>query len=123
MPRNRPSHDRPMSLSADQIEELRTALEGELARLLRSIGLSAEAAKPVPLDQTAVGRLSRMDSLQNQAMARGLAEREQARLGQIQAALERVAAGTYGRCTECDDDIDFGRLIVLPESPRCPTCS
>lgn len=113
----------PAPLSADQLEELRSLLEAERTRLLRSIGLSEEATRTVELDQTAVGRLSRMDSLQNQAMAQGLAEREQARLAQIHAALERVAAGTFGRCTGCGAPIDLGRLMILPESPTCPACS
>ena len=81
-----------------------------------------EAAKPVILDQTAVGRLSRMDSILSQGLARGLQEREAARFAQIHHALDRMAKGTYGRCTACGGDIAFGRLQVFPESQSCGGC-
>ena len=109
-------------ITPGQREEIRALLEAELRTLLRSIGLSEEATRTVVLDQTAVGRLSRIDSLQNQAMAKGLAEREQARLAGIQAALERIETDAFGRCTGCGGDIEFGRLLVVPETPTCPAC-
>ena len=109
-------------LLADQLEQLRSQLEQDLARHLRSVKLSSEAAKPVELDQTAVGRLSRMDSLQNQSMTRSLHEREQARVAGIQEALQRMDEGVYGRCGECDSEIPFGRLLVVPEASTCTQC-
>lgn len=81
-----------------------------------------EALQPVKLDQTAVGRLSRIDSLQNQGLTRNLHEREQAKLGQVMAAFKRIGAGTYGVCTECGGAIPFERLEVFPETPTCASC-
>ena len=81
-----------------------------------------EALKIVELDQGAVGRLSRMDSLQNQSLAKGLRERESVRLALIQEALRRLDAGTYGICTECGDPIAAERLYVFPESGTCAHC-
>ena len=82
-----------------------------------------EAARPVELDQSAVGRLSRMDSLQNQSLTRNLQEREQAKLGLVVAALRRMDASTYGVCTECGEGIPFPRLLVFPEAPTCSRCA
>lgn len=104
------------------LAELRADLETQLARLERSMVVSEEATRTVELDQQAVGRLSRMDSLQNQSMSRNLQEREQARYGAIRAALARMDAGTYGRCTQCGDDIAPGRLMVMPEGEHCSGC-
>lgn len=70
----------------------------------------------------AVGRLSRIDSLQNQGFARNLQERERAKLAHIQGALKRLQAGTYGLCTDCGGEIPFGRLYVFPEAPTCASC-
>lgn len=84
--------------------------------------ISEEATETVELDQTAVGRLSRMDSLQNQSMAKNLAEREQAKLAHILEALKRWEAGVYGVCTECREPVAFGRLLIMPESPTCAGC-
>ena len=81
-----------------------------------------EALKTVELDQGAVGRLSRMNSLQNQSLAKGLRERENVRLALIQGALRRLDAGTYGVCTTCGDVVAGGRLSVFPESETCARC-
>ena len=63
-------------LSGAQRGELQSELERQLRRLEKSMKVTDEAMKPVELDQTAVGRLSRMDSLQNQSLSTGLRERE-----------------------------------------------
>ena len=84
--------------------------------------ITDEALKTVELDQGAVGRLSRMDSLQNQSMAKGLRERESVRLASIQGALRRLEAGAYGVCTACGSDVAPERLFVFPESGTCGRC-
>lgn len=110
-------------LSAEQIEELTLELDRTLRKLGRSMRTTEEAMRPVELDQTAVGRLSRIDSLQNQGLTRNLQEREQAKLGQVTTAFERIAAGTYGICVECGGEIRFERLQIFPETPTCTGCS
>lgn len=86
------------------------------------MALSDEAVKTVELDQTAVGRLSRMDSLLSQGMAKGLQEREAARLTQVVHALQRIERGSYGICDSCRGEIAFGRLLVFPEAESCGGC-
>ena len=81
-------------LTETQIAEFRAELERQLAKLEKSMTVTDKALKTVELDQGAVGRLSRMDSLQNQSLARGLRERESVRLALIQGALRRLEAGT-----------------------------
>ena len=112
-----------MSLPPELVQDLRAELQRQLARLERSMAVTDEAVQPVQLDQQAVGRLSRMDSLQNQHMSRNLQEREQVRYGAIRAALTRMDEGTYGTCTACGEGIDPGRLFVVPEAEHCPGCA
>ncbi len=109
-------------LSETQLAQLRNELERQLAKLERSMMVTDEALKTVELDQSAVGRLSRMDSLQNQSMAKGLRERESVRLALIQGALRRLDAGTYGVCTTCAAPVAAERLFVFPESATCARC-
>lgn len=110
-------------LTAEQLEELAAILAAEIRRLERSMDLSEEHARPVVLDQTAVGRLSRMDSLQSQAMAQGLRDREAARYAALVQAVERLEEGSYGTCSECGGEIAYGRLLVIPEADTCGGCS
>ena len=109
-------------LTSEQQTELEVELKRQLARLEKSMKVTDEAMKTVELDQTAVGRLSRMDSLQNQSLSKGLREREVVRLSQIREAIARIEEGTYGRCTACEGPIPFERLFVFPEAPECAEC-
>lgn len=94
----------------------------QLSKLKASMLVSDEAVKPVELDQSAVGRLSRMSSMQSQGMAKGLREREAVRLALLQEAERRLQSGTYGVCTDCRGDIAYERLVVFPESATCMSC-
>lgn len=109
-------------LSPDQLDELQAELERQLRRLQKSMKVTDQALRPVELDQSAVGRLSRMDTLQNQSLSRGLREREVVQLSQIREALARFPDRTYGECTVCGGSIRFERLFVFPEAPECAGC-
>lgn len=110
-------------LSPDQLHELLEDLNRQLSKLEKSMRVTDEALQTVELDQTAVGRLSRMDSLQSQAMSKGLREREEVKFAQLKEALVRMERGSYGRCTRCDSTIPIERLFVFPEAPECGPCS
>ncbi len=92
----------------------------ELRRLVES---SAESRAPVELDQSRVGRLSRMDALQAQAMSVETQRRRQIELGRIDAALGRISAGEFGFCVTCDEPIGKVRLRLDPSAPQCIDCA
>lgn len=80
---------------------------------------SKEAAKPVELDQTSVGRLSRMDAMQAQQMAQEVGRRRESELVRIDGALRRIDAGEFGWCYVCGEEIDPRRLDIDPTTTRC----
>ena len=84
--------------------------------------LTIDDRKPVELDQNAVGRLSRMDAIQVQAMAQETERRREVEVQRIDAALIRIEEGDYGYCTRCGDEIPAKRLDFDPSSPLCITC-
>ncbi len=104
-------------------ERYRPDLEAEQAALSNQTAQSAGARQIVELDQQAVGRLSRMDALQGQAMQKGLEARRAARHRAIAAALARMAEGEFGFCEDCGDFIGHGRLGVDPCVTRCVSCA
>lgn len=105
------------------LQTIRKALEDERAELLHVSESTAEEQRPVELDQQSVGRLSRMDALQVQAMAQALEARRQGRLLRIEAALQRLDAADYGFCEECGDEIPTKRLDIDPAIERCVDCA
>ena len=82
-----------------------------------------DESDPVEVDQTRVGRLSRMDALQSQAMAAAVERRREAELARIGAALERIEQGDYGECVSCGEAIAPKRLELDPATPVCVRCA
>ncbi len=82
-----------------------------------------EAAKPVELDQTRMGRLSRMDALQGQAMSQEAQRRRVQELKGIQQALQRLDDEEYGECLDCGKMIAVGRLEIHPTARLCIHCA
>lgn len=83
---------------------------------------SRDAVDTVALDQSKVGRLSRMDAMQAQQMAQETVRRRQIQLQKIDNALRRIEAGDYGYCFKCGEEIDVARLKFDPASTRCIGC-
>ena len=82
-----------------------------------------EAEKTVELDQTSVGRLSRMDAMQGQAMSKESGRRREVSLQKIAAALRRMESGDYGYCLTCEEDIALQRLEFDPAATLCIDCA
>ena len=84
---------------------------------------SKASVATVVLDQTSVGRLTRMDAMQGQQMALELERRRAEQLLQIKAALNRIAKGDFGYCLVCEEEIALGRLTVNPAVTHCVDCA
>ena len=115
-----PNASRP--LEAAELEELGAALAALESELRATLEGSAAAAKPVALDQAAVGRVSRVDAIQQQKMVAAGRAAQRARLERVRAALHRLEAGDYGDCAACGEPVGFARLQARPEAPLCVSC-
>jgi RNA polymerase-binding protein DksA len=49
-------------------------------------------------------------------------ERQIKELREIEAARERVAQGTFGKCIDCECPIEYERLRIYPPAVRCAEC-
>ncbi|MGI9503723.1 MAG: TraR/DksA family transcriptional regulator [Geminicoccaceae bacterium] len=104
-------------------EAIKAALLQRRKEVQALIDGHGEDGKPVELDQTRVGRLSRMDALQSQAMAKETERRRQQELARIDVALERLEDGTYGECIDCGEMIAKKRLAFDPSALLCIDCA
>lgn len=113
-----------MEQKPEELEEkFRPLIEAERAEVARQSEERSEDRKPVELDQQSVGRLSRMDALQVQAMAQAVEHRRRARLVALDQALRRMGDREYGYCLDCGEFIGVKRLAVDPAAPRCVRCA
>ena len=108
-----------VNLRLEDYKNTLLAIRSELEQLNSD---SKNAADTVALDQSKVGRLSRMDAMQAQQMAQETARRRQLQLQKIDSALRRIDAGDYGLCYKCDEPIEEARLKFDPASTRCIKC-
>jgi len=115
-------NDQTDELTAAQIAELRTRLILAQAEAQATLESSAEGAKPVDLELS-IGRLSRVDAMQQQQLAVARRRRVLAALQQVQRALSRLDDGLYGACLNCEEPIGFARLALRPEASRCRRCA
>ena len=104
------------SFTRSQLRELRSEMEEDFARLLRSMTNEVADASYSPNDAWSPEQSEpdELDAL--------LHERQQSRLAAITAALRRIDTGAYGECARCGSRISFGRLSVMPEATLCIAC-
>ena len=104
-------------------DDFRERLEQAREALRALSEMTDEAAKPVELDQTRVGRVSRMDAMQAQEMSLATRRRAELQLSRIESALERIEQGTYGDCVRCGEPISDARLDFDPAVLLCIGCA
>ena len=105
-----------------QLDAFRRALEERQRELEDQLNIGDDATKPVSLDQQSVGRVSRVDAIQQQQMALAGREQAQVMLRQIGLALQRIDDGVYGICLHCEEPIARARLEAQPHAGLCVDC-
>lgn len=104
-------------------EKFRTLLHQRKHELLLLSGNAAEARQAVELDQQVMGRLSRQDALQQQAMANAQEARRLTEINRIDVALQRIEEDEFGYCAECGEAIADQRLTIDPTAELCVACA
>lgn len=104
-----------------QVERIRRALVLTRGELEAQLVANREGARPVDLGLP-IGRISRMDAMQQQQMARASRHAAELRLNQVGAALTAIERGIYGECRRCEEPIGLRRLQARPEAPFCLEC-
>lgn len=104
-------------------DEARAAIEARITELDEEDRLSAESQKPVTLQQDSVGRLSRMDAIAVQSMALAAQTRRDQERRKLAGGLARIAAGEWGFCLVCLEEIAEKRLRLDPACTLCIKCA
>ena len=112
-----------MPVSAEPLTAVAGRLQAERDELVKQGESTSTARAPVELEQSSVGRLSRMDAIQVQAMALAAQQRRLEAIARIDRALARIADGSYGECTACGEPIAAKRLELDPAIPTCIACA
>lgn len=94
----------------------------EKTKLVAKIADLEELTKPISPD-CAIGRVSRMDAINNKSVNEAVLRSAETKLRNIEISLEKSEEPDFGKCRQCGYDIPVGRLIVMPGSTRCVGCA
>ena len=100
----------------------RSRLEEAISKTLQKIGRYEEMTKPVAPDN-AIGRVSRMDAINNKSVMEAALRKARQRLAGLQKHLDKLGTPDFGKCLKCGKNIPFERILLAPESSFCVNCA
>jgi len=102
--------------------EIRVRIEKEIQKAKKLISEYAELTKPVE-PENAIGRISRMDAIQNKSVTEAALRKTREKLENLEYALTEVDEEDFGLCIKCKQPIPLGRILIMPQSRTCVSCS
>ncbi len=109
-------------MDADSRAELKKKIETALEKIRLDIERLEEATRPIA-PENAIGRISRMDAINNKGVAEAALRAAKRKLASLKAALAKVDSPDFGNCSRCGQPIAAGRLMFMPESNECVRCA
>ena len=104
------------------MDEIRIKILEEIQKTERLISEYKEMTKPVEPD-SAIGRISRMDAINNQAVTESSLRQAREKLKKLNIVLSKIGDKDFGICLSCRKPIPLGRILVRPESMHCVNCA
>lgn len=102
--------------------KLKQAMEQKILELTDLVKNLKEATKPMGLDN-AIGRVSRMDYINNKSVGEAGLRKAEDDLRALERWLSVYDSEKFGKCTRCGQEINMNRLLIIPASSRCISCS
>ncbi len=103
-------------------QELKEIISAQIDETREEITHLTELTKPVAPDN-AIGRLSRMDAINNKTINEAALRENQKKLQKLERAQENIGEAGFGKCSKCGQEIAFDRLKFMPWTPRCVQCA
>ena len=105
-----------------QKEEIRKKIQAAITETEESIANLEELTKPVAPDN-AIGRLSRMDAINNRSINQSTLNSSRHKLNMLNKAKDHIDDPEFGICADCGEPIPLGRIMIMPESNLCVHCA
>ncbi len=109
-------------MTEEEKQNLKKAITAEIVAVKESIPALEESAKPVAPDE-AIGRLTRMEAINNQQINAAALRAAKAKLSKLERALSKIDSEDFGLCAVCEEPIPIARLMHVPESSCCVKCA
>jgi len=109
-------------MTKEEKSKLAIEIQKRLLKLEDHIIELKDLSKPIAPD-CAIGRVSRMDAINNQSISQASLDKKLIQKNGLQAALENMYQDDFGKCMNCGAEIQMGRILIMPESRKCVHCS
>ncbi len=109
-------------MTSEERQELKRGIEEAIEAQKTLIASLSETSKPVAPDN-AIGRLSRMEALNDRAVSEASLNAARLKLSRLETALGKVDQADFGLCVSCDNPIPPGRILLMPEVTLCVPCA
>tara|TARA_B100000482_G_C12354018_1_gene198159 strand:+ start:68 stop:400 length:333 start_codon:yes stop_codon:yes gene_type:complete len=109
-------------MDVDERNKIKTKLADEIRETKKKISKYLELSKPI-VPENSIGRISRMDAINNKSVLEAALREAQSKLIQLNAINKKIASSDFGLCKKCKKSIPFGRLMIRPESQLCVNCA
>lgn len=104
------------------LQEIKTRIAAEIEKTKNVIVEYEDMSQPVSPDN-AIGRVSRMDAINNKAVTEAALRQAKEKLSQLQMMVKKVGEPGFGVCARCGNPIPIGRLLLMPQSTFCVRCA
>ena len=108
-------------LNPEQKEQIQRTLEAKLEKVRGDIKTYEELTKPIG-PENAIGRISRMDAINNKSVNEAALRNARKKLNQLERCQRELPSDAFGICRQCEQGIEFEKLLVVPESIICISC-
>ncbi len=109
-------------MTAEERADLKAKIEEQIEETKVKIEEFEELSKPIAPD-ISLGRITRMDAINNKSVAEAALRTAKRKLGKLQHALAKIDSPDFGTCTVCKRPIQPKRIMLMPESSRCVRCA
>ncbi|MCG8410568.1 MAG: TraR/DksA C4-type zinc finger protein [Bacteroidales bacterium] len=109
-------------MDENKISEIKEKIISEIGKTKKSILEYKDLTKPIA-PENAIGRVSRMDAINNKSITEAALRKAQEKLKNLEYMLSKVNDDDFGLCVKCKSEIPLGRLILMPQSRYCVRCA
>jgi len=102
--------------------EIKKKIESEILKTEEIILEYKELSKPIA-PENAIGRISRMDAINNKSVTEAALRQAMEKLSKLQYVLTKIDSKNFGVCLKCGQQIPVGRILIRPESTHCVNCA
>ncbi|HMC01974.1 MAG TPA: TraR/DksA C4-type zinc finger protein [Flavobacteriaceae bacterium] len=109
-------------MTKEELQNIEELIKKEIQNAERLIENYKDLTKPIA-PENAIGRVSRMDAINNKSINEAALKKAQQKLKNLQIALSNINDSGFGNCAKCNNSIPIGRILLVPQSRFCVNCA